>query len=67
MKQNTLLSNNSVLPQNIPQVKNKSLDSITFSSYDIAKIKSHLDPNKACSYYMLRFSVQMTKLCRNSL
>ena len=39
----TLLSNNSVLPADLPQVTIKCLD----LSSDIAKIISHLDPNKA--------------------
>ena len=39
----TLLSNNNVLPADLPQVTIKCLD----LSSDIAKIISHLDPNKA--------------------
>ena len=60
-----LLSNNSVLPTNLPQLTNKCLDSIHFSSSDIAKIISHLDPNKAHGHYM--FSIRMIKLCGNSI
>ena len=55
------MSNNSVLPQ----LTSKCLDSIHFSSSDIVKIISHLDPNKADSHDML--SIQMIKLCGNSI
>ena len=61
----SLLSNNSVLPTNLLQLTNKYLDSINFSSSDITKIISHLDPNKAHSHDML--SIQMTELCGNSI
>ena len=60
-----LLSNNSVLPTDLPQLTNKCLDSIHFSSSDIAKIISHLDPNKAHGHDML--SIRMIKLCGNSI
>ena len=49
----------------IPQLTNKCLDSIHFSSSDIAKIISHLDPNKAHGHDML--SIRMIKLCGNSI
>ena len=54
-----------VLPTNLPQLTNKCLDSIHFSSSDIAKIISHLDPNKAHGHDML--SIRMIKLCGNSI
>ena len=53
VNQCSLLSNNSVLPTNLP------------SSSDIAKIISRLDPNKAHGHDML--SIRMIKLCRNSI
>ena len=56
-KKRTLIS---VLPNNLPQLTNKFLDSIHFSSSDIAKIISHLDPNKAHGHDML--SIRMIKL-----
>ena len=65
VNQCSLLSNNSVLPTDLPQLTNKCLDSIHFSSSDIAKIISHLDPNKAHSHDML--SIRMIKLCGNSI
>ena len=65
VNQCSLLSNNSVLPTNLPQLTNKCLDSIHFSSSDIAKIISHLDPNKAHGHDML--SIRMIKLCGNSI
>ena len=60
-----LLSNNSVLPIDLPQLTNKCLDSIHFSSSEIAKIISHLDPNKVHSQDML--SIRMMKLYGNSI
>ena len=65
VNQCSLLSNNSVLPTDLPQLTNKCLDSIHFSSNDIAKIISHLDPNKAHGHDML--SIRMIKLCGNSI
>ena len=65
VNQCSLLSNNSVLPTDLPQLTNKCLDSIHFSSSDIAKIISHLDPNKAHGHDML--SIRMIKLCGNSI
>ena len=59
------LSNNSVLPTDLPQLTNKCLDSIYFSSSDIAKIISHSDPNKAQDHDML--NVRMMKLYGNSI
>ena len=50
---------------NLPQLTNKCLDSLHFSSSDIAKIISHLDPNKAHGHDML--SIRMIKLCGNSI
>ena len=41
------------------------LDSIHFSSSDIAKIISLIDPNKAHGHYIL--SIQTIKLCGNSI
>ena len=61
VNQCSLLSNNSVLPTNLPQLTSKFLDSIHFSSSDIIKIISRLDPNKAHSHKML--SIRMIKLC----
>ena len=63
VNQCSLLSNNSVLPTDLPQLTNNCLDSIHFSGSDIAKIISHLDPNKA--HDML--SIQMIKLSGNSI
>ena len=65
VNQCSLLSNNSVLPTDLPQITNKCLDSIHFLSSDIAKIISHLDPNKAHGHDML--SIRMIKLCGNSI
>ena len=59
------MSNNSVLPTNVPQLTSKCLDSIHFSSSDIVKIISRLDPNKAHGHDML--SIRMIKLCGNSI
>ena len=59
------MSNNSVLPTNLPQLTSKCLDSIHFSSSDIAKIISRLDPNKAHGHDVL--SIRMIKLCGNSI
>ena len=47
VNQCSLLSNNSDLPTDLPKLTKKCLDSIHFSSCDIAKILSHLDPNKS--------------------
>ena len=57
VNQCSLFSNNSVL--------SKCLISIYFSSSDIAKIISNLNPNKAHCLDML--SIQMIKLCGNSI
>ena len=65
VNQCSLLNNDSVLPTDLPQLTNKCLDSIHFSSSDIAKIISHLDPNKAHGHDML--SIRMIKLCGNSI
>ena len=59
------MSNNTVLPTDLPQPTKKCLDSIQFSSCGIAKIISHLDPNKAHGHGMV--SIRMTKLCENSI
>ena len=59
------MSNNSVLPTNLPQLTSKCLDSIHFSTRDIAKIISRLDPNKTHGHDML--SIRMIKLCGNSI
>ena len=42
----TLLNNSSVLPNNLPKLTNKSLDSVNFSIDVISKIINNLDPNK---------------------
>ena len=60
-----LFSNNSVLPTDLPQLTNKCLDSIHFSSSDIAKIISYLHPNKAQGHDML--NIHMIKLSGNSI
>ena len=65
VNQCSLLSNNSVLPTNLRQLTSKCLDSIYFSSSDMAKIISHLDPNKAHGHDMLR--IRMIKLYGNSI
>ena len=65
VNQCSLSSKNSVLPTDLPQLTNKCLDSINFSSSDIAKIISHLDPNKAHCHDVL--STRMIKLCVNSI
>ena len=65
VNQCSLLSNNSVLPTNLPQLTSKCLDSIHFSSSDIVKIISRLDPNKAHGHDML--SIQLIKLRGNSI
>ena len=62
VNQCSLLSNNSVLPTNLPQLTSKCLDSIHFSSSGIVKIISRLDPNKAHGYDMLSIRM-MWKLC----
>ena len=61
VNQCSLSSNNSVLPQ----PTNQCLDSIHFSRSDIAKMISHLDPNKAQGQDML--NIRMIKLCGNSI
>ena len=53
VNQCSLLSNSSVLPTDLPDLTNKCLDSIHFSSCDIGKIISRLDPNKAHGYDIL--------------
>ena len=65
VNQCSLLSKNSVLPTNLPQLASKCLDSMHFSSSDIVKIISRLDPNKAHGHDML--SIRMIKLCGNSI
>ena len=65
VNQCSLLSNNSILPTNLSQLTSKCLDSIHFSSSDIVKIISRLDPNKAHGHDML--SIRMIKLCGNSI
>ena len=65
VSQCSLLSNNSVLPKDLPQLTNKCLDLIYFSSSEIAKIISRLGPNKAHGHDML--SIRMIKLCGNSI
>ena len=58
-------SNNSVLPADLPQLTNKYLDLINFSSSDIAKIITHLDPIKAHDNDML--NIRMIKPSGNSI
>ena len=65
VNQCSLLGSNSALPTNLPQLTTKCLDSIHFSSSDITKIISRLDPNKAPGHVML--SIRMIKLCGNSI
>ena len=65
VNQCSLLINNSVLPANLPQLTSKCLDSVHFSSNDMAKIISRLDPNKAHGHDIL--SIRMIKLCGNSI
>ena len=65
VNQRSLLSNNRVLPTDLPQLTNKCLDSIHFLSSDIAKINSHLYPNNAYGHDM--FSIRMIELCGNSV
>ena len=60
----TLLSNNSVLPNNLAKLTNKSLDAVNFSN-DIYKIINNLEPNKAQGHDVL--SIRMTELCENSI
>ena len=59
------MSDNSVLPTDLPQLTNKCLDSIHFSRSDIAKIISHLYPHKPYGHDML--NIRMIKLCGNSI
>ena len=54
-----------VLPSDLPQLTNKCLDLIHFSSSDIAKIISYLHPNKAQGHDML--NIHMIKLSGNSI
>ena len=65
VNQCSLLSNSNVLPTDLPQLKNKCLDSIHFSSSDIAKIISYLHPNKVQGHDML--NIHMIKLSGNSI
>ena len=60
-----LLGNNSVLPTYLPQLTSNCLDSVHFSSSDIAKIIGRLDPDKVHGHDML--SLSMIKLCGNSI
>ena len=59
------MSKNSVLPSDLPQLTNKCLDLIHFSSSDIAKIISHLDLHKAHVHDTL--TIRIIKLCENSI
>ena len=59
-KQCTLLSNNSVLPQSLPKLTNKSLGLINFSSSDI--LMSQVDPNKAHGHDMLSTNANVKNL-----
>ena len=65
VNQCSFLSNNIVLPTDLPQLTNKCLDSKHFLNSNIAKIITHLDPNKAHGHDML--SIWMIKLCGNSI
>ena len=59
------MSNNSVLPTDLPQLTSKCLDSMHFSNSDIVKTISRVDPNKAHGHDML--SIRMIKLGGNSI
>lgn len=60
------MSNNSVLPKDLPQLTSKCLNSKNFWSSEIAKIISRLDPKKNThSHDML--NIRMKKICRNSI
>ena len=65
VNQCSLLSDNSALPTNLPQLTSKCLDSIHFSSSEIVKIINRLDPNKAHGHDKL--SIRMIKQCGNSI
>ena len=58
------MNNNSVLPNNLAKLTNKSLDAVNFSN-DIYKIINNLEPNKAQGHDVL--SIRMTELCENSI
>ena len=53
------------MPSNLAKLTNKSLDTVNFTTDDISKIISNLDPNKAHGHDMV--SIRMIKLCGNSL
>ena len=55
----------SVLLDNLEKLYNKSLDSVNFSTDDIAKVINNLDPNKNHGHDVL--IILMIKLCRNSI
>ena len=59
------MNNSNVLPNNLAELTNESLDTVNFSSDDISKIINNLDPNKAHGHDML--SIRMLKLCWNSI
>ena len=61
-----LFNNSSInLPDNLPELTGKSLDSINFSANDIARIISNLNPNNDHGHDIL--SIRMIKLCENSI
>ena len=59
------MNNSNALPNNLAKLINKSLDTVNFSTNDISKIISNLDPNKTHDHDML--SIRMIKLCGNSI
>ena len=61
----SLLSNNSVLSADLPQLTKICFDSISFSSSDIAKVISHVDPHKGHGHDKL--SIRIIELCGNSI
>ena len=62
----TLFNNSSTnLRDNLPELTGKSLDSISFSANDIARIISNLNPNNDHGHYIL--SIRMIKLSENSI
>ena len=58
------MSKSSVLLNNLAKLRNKSLDTVNFSTDGISKIINNLDPKKAHGHDML--SIPMIKLCENS-
>ena len=65
VNQCSLLTNKSVFPADLPELKNKYHYPIIFLSSDIAKTISYLDPDKAHSHDKL--CIQIINLCGNSI